>query len=287
MKTTSGFNHHPRKFKHYQYVYPVLSRRAGGISIGINLNPQKNCNFDCTYCQVDRTEPLSAKENSIDVLKFTRELQELLHLYQSNQLQDYELFADAPPELLVLKDISLSGDGEPTLAKEFPEVCQILSQMQQEFFPNIQLQLITNATLLHTKKVRSGLDALTSHKGVIWAKLDAGSQERLEEVDRSRFTLEHILKNLALCVTHYPTCIQSLWLTHHSIMPDLQEVHLFAGHIQHLYQINPKNLKEVQLYTIARTTTEPWCGAVSAEFLQNIAQHIQNLCPVPCRVIAP
>jgi hypothetical protein len=39
------------------YVYPVISRRAGGLSIGVNLNPDKVCNFDCPYCQVDRTTP--------------------------------------------------------------------------------------------------------------------------------------------------------------------------------------------------------------------------------------
>ena len=45
---------HARLFEHNRFVYPVLSRRSGGISIGVNLNPDKICNFDCIYCQVDR-----------------------------------------------------------------------------------------------------------------------------------------------------------------------------------------------------------------------------------------
>src|ERR1700749_4155039 len=45
---------HTRLFEHNRFVYPVLSRRSGGISIGVNLNPDKVCNFDCIYCQVDR-----------------------------------------------------------------------------------------------------------------------------------------------------------------------------------------------------------------------------------------
>ena len=48
---------HPRNFEANRYVYPVLSRRAGGISIGVNLNLDKICNFHCVYCQVDRGEP--------------------------------------------------------------------------------------------------------------------------------------------------------------------------------------------------------------------------------------
>src|SRR5438445_111855 len=48
---------HPRAYRENHYVYPVLSRRARGVSIGINLNPDKICNWDCVYCQVDRTTP--------------------------------------------------------------------------------------------------------------------------------------------------------------------------------------------------------------------------------------
>ena len=54
---TSLFQSHPRKFEANRYVYPVLSRRAGGISIGVNLNLDKICNFHCVYCQVNRGEP--------------------------------------------------------------------------------------------------------------------------------------------------------------------------------------------------------------------------------------
>ena len=50
------FASHPRSFAENLYVYPVLSRRAGGISIGINLNRNQFCNFRCIYCQVERDE---------------------------------------------------------------------------------------------------------------------------------------------------------------------------------------------------------------------------------------
>ncbi|MEX0791938.1 MAG: radical SAM protein, partial [Pirellulaceae bacterium] len=45
---------HERGFEANKFVYPVLSRRSKGISLGVNLNPDKRCNFDCIYCQVDR-----------------------------------------------------------------------------------------------------------------------------------------------------------------------------------------------------------------------------------------
>ena len=46
---------HERRFEANRFVYPVLSRRSKGLSLGVNLNPDKVCNFDCIYCQVDRT----------------------------------------------------------------------------------------------------------------------------------------------------------------------------------------------------------------------------------------
>ena len=45
---------HPRSFEQFRFVYPVVSRRSGGVSIVVNLNPDTTCNFDCVYCQVDR-----------------------------------------------------------------------------------------------------------------------------------------------------------------------------------------------------------------------------------------
>ena len=55
MTSLEQHRHHPRTFQENRFVYPVLSRRSHGLSVGINLNPDKICNFDCIYCQVDRT----------------------------------------------------------------------------------------------------------------------------------------------------------------------------------------------------------------------------------------
>ena len=51
------FRNHARELAGNRYIYAVVSRRSRGLSIGINLNPDKACNFDCPYCQVDRTTP--------------------------------------------------------------------------------------------------------------------------------------------------------------------------------------------------------------------------------------
>ena len=54
MTTHRLHTQHQRSFEWNRFVYPVLSRRSKGLSVGVNLNPDKICNFDCIYCQVDR-----------------------------------------------------------------------------------------------------------------------------------------------------------------------------------------------------------------------------------------
>ena len=70
------FEYHRRELGSFRYVYPVLSRRARGVSVGINLNPDKGCNFDCLYCQVDRTG--ERPKPGVDLAELEVELRSLL-----------------------------------------------------------------------------------------------------------------------------------------------------------------------------------------------------------------
>src|ERR1700681_1105897 len=106
------FAHHERTFEHFRFVYPVLSRRSGGISIGVNLNPDKVCNFDCIYCQVDR--PRQSETTFVEMPALLAELDAMLGLAASGKFFATEKFATVPERLRRLNDIAFSGDGEPT-----------------------------------------------------------------------------------------------------------------------------------------------------------------------------
>src|SRR5271166_5184354 len=75
---------HHRAFGDNRYVYAVLSRRSKGISIGINLNPDKVCNFDCVYCQVDRQLPPLV--GRVDEPRLLDELEDMLDSSQRGEL---------------------------------------------------------------------------------------------------------------------------------------------------------------------------------------------------------
>src|SRR3954467_15145571 len=91
------FTQHSRSWQTNRYVYPVISRRSKGLSIGVNLNPDKVCNFDCIYCCVDRRAPPAVRDVNMTVLR--DELEHMLHLAVSGEIWNYPSFDSAPAEL--------------------------------------------------------------------------------------------------------------------------------------------------------------------------------------------
>src|SRR5690349_1293057 len=103
MSIVSLHTQHPRRFEDNRFVYPVLSRRSGGISIGVNLNPDKVCNFDCIYCQVDRRT--TSETRFVAMEQLLEELEHTLQLVASGELFEHGKFKETPAELRRLNDI--------------------------------------------------------------------------------------------------------------------------------------------------------------------------------------
>src|SRR6476469_6634519 len=104
MSITALHTHHPRRFDENRFVYPVLSRRSGGISIGVNLNPDKVCNFDCIYCQVDRRS--EAETQFVETDRLLAELDAMFQFVSSGEIYEDAKFADVPPALRRLNDVA-------------------------------------------------------------------------------------------------------------------------------------------------------------------------------------
>jgi len=272
---------HGRHFGQYEYVYPVVSRRAGGISLGINLNPDLHCNFDCPYCQVDRTvAPESLPTFSLEKLR--EELERALGHWANNRFTDSPRFEGLAPEQLDLKDLCLSGDGESTMIPEFGSVCALLADLQAMLPPPmVKLVLITNATLLHQPKVRAGLRSLTSHLGEIWGKLDAGTDSWFQSLSRSRYNIEHIEKNLTMTVRDFPLRIQTMLCTLDGQLPSPEEIAAYATRLRRIQAANPANLLEVQLYTVVRRTSTDTVAPVPGTFLEETAAWLRSQINVP------
>ncbi|PYQ21252.1 MAG: hypothetical protein DMF79_08640 [Acidobacteria bacterium] len=155
MPRTLDFKDHRRELEANRYVYAVVSRRARGLSIGLNLNPDKVCNFDCPYCQVDRTTPGGPSE--VDVAALVGELERLLALVAAGALWSTPPFDTVAPELRRVADLAFAGDGEPTTPREFPAAARAVREARDRHRLAVPIRLLTNATMLERERVHSAL----------------------------------------------------------------------------------------------------------------------------------
>src|SRR5438067_1900560 len=166
---------HPMDFLDNRFVYTVVSPRARGLSVGVNMNPDKHCNFDCAYCEVNRDEP--ARETLLDVAVMEKELEHTLEFARSGQIRERPQYRNLPDELLQLQHVALSGDGEPTLCPNFVEAVETVIHLRARGrFPFFKLVLLTNASGLDLPAVEEALHLFTP-RDEVWAKLDAGTQD--------------------------------------------------------------------------------------------------------------
>jgi wyosine [tRNA(Phe)-imidazoG37] synthetase (radical SAM superfamily) len=274
--------HHPREFADFVYSYPVVSRRSGGVSIGVNLNLDKACNFDCPYCQVDRT--LDKPKQAISVPAIQAELERLLATFDAGGVSRLERFAAIPDANKRLKDIAVSGDGEPTMIPEFADVCAMLAGLQASHpGPGFKLILITNSTLLDRKNVLSGISRLLSRNGEVWAKLDAGTEEWYQKVNISKVSLDKIETNLIRLGREQPFKIQSLFCGLDGVTPPPAEVDAYLERLRRIKDPGSRIL-EVQLHTLARKPARITCTPVTPGFLQDLRDRIESGIGVPAKV---
>lgn len=279
-----AWSDHSRMYKNDNWVYPVISRRAGGISLGINLNPDHVCTFSCAYCQSGQQTGYPHKPIDIDAIE--RELCEFLDSYANKEFAN-EIFKDIAQKDKMLKDICISGDGESTAIKEFADVCMRLPNIQEYYkqsIGNFKLRLITNASCLHKQNVQQGIGYLLKNDGEIWAKLDAGSENWFKKINRAHINFSHILKNLESTIANYPICIQTMLCNVQGDVPDSTEISKYIDNLKIIYNVRPQNLLEVQLYTVIRHTALPEVTPLSTDFLNSVKQKIENALPIKVRV---
>ena len=270
-----NFTDHRRELLQNRYVYAVVSRRAGGLSIGINLNPDKTCNFDCPYCQVDRR--ITGGPRDIDLSILRKELTHLLSLFQEGELWQISPFSTAREEHRRLVDISFSGDGEPTICPDFLGAVQLVVRIKNEFhLQEVQLNLFSNATVFQKEKVRKGLEALWSGGGRVWAKLDAGSEDWYQRVDGSKVPFHRVLGNIEWAAQQHPIVLQCMFHRFGEERPSSKERMLWASRIDNIFA-QGGDISWIQVYTTARKPAQKDVLPLQKEELEQIAQAAQEV----------
>jgi wyosine [tRNA(Phe)-imidazoG37] synthetase (radical SAM superfamily) len=261
-----------RNFLDNRFVYTVVSARARGLAIGINMNPDRFCNFDCIYCEVNRKLPVTEPELDVEVM--AEELDKTLFLVRSGKIREHPAYRGLSDELLQLRQVALSGDGEPTLCPKFAEAVQAVihtrARTPHAFF---KLALITNGTGLDSRPVQKSLHYFTP-EDEIWIKLDGGTQEYLNRVNCGEVPLEKVLSNILLIGRERRVVIQSLFPLAFGQEPPPQEIDEYIRRLNELKESGAQ-ISLVQIYSATRPITHPDCGHLPLKKLSRICHLIR------------
>ena len=271
---------HRRNWRRNHYVYPVISRRARGLSIGVNLNPDKVCNFNCVYCEVNRRSP--AVQRRVDLGLLRQELDAMLDLALGGELWLDPYFVAVPAELRRLNDIAFSGDGEPTTLPNFAQAVQAVADAKAaRGLRDVKIVLISNATRFHTQAFAQAVPILQANNGEVWAKLDAGTEPHYRAVNRSGVPFAQVLQNITQLARTMPIVIQSMFLVLDGQPPAPAELEAYVGRLRDILAAGGQ-IKHIQVYTVARPPATAVASALSDSELDAIARRIaQAILEVP------
>lgn len=266
-----GVTNHSRQSAGMRYVYPVISRRAGGVSIGINLNPNNACNWRCIYCQVpDLTR---GGPPPLDLALLRSELDQLLN----DVLQGDFMQTRVPDSCRVLKDVAFSGNGEPTSAPEFAEAVElVIAVMASHGLQDLPLRLITNGSLMLHSRVQRGVEQLGKGAGQVWFKVDAVSREGMAKINSTRTAIDLVSRRLRASAAHCDTWLQSCFFTLDGMPPTAQDMAAYREFVAAHVDI----LGGVHLYGLARPSLQeeaPRLGRLPVEWFTDLAEQLRPL----------
>ena len=226
---------------------------------------------------------MPATDQKLDVRVMAGELERTLGLVMADHLRERPNYRDLPAPLLELRHVALSGDGEPTLCPEFIEVVEAIIHLRARGrLPFFKLVLLTNASGLDRPDVQTGLRLFTP-RDEIWVKLEAGTQDYMNRVNRPDCTLEKILANILRLARERPVIVQSLFPSIVSQSPPLVEIEAFARRLKELKESGAQ-IRLVQIYSATRPTHHSDCGHLHLRTLSNIAQSVREIAGLPAEV---
>ena len=246
-------------------VYPVYSRRSGGLSVGINFFPdKKSCPFDCPYCEVF---PFSS---------------DAVFSLEQMEVDLRGAVAAALERNVPVRDICFSGNGEPSLSPAFPEALERAGCVRGELAPAAELVLITNGAGLLQPHIFSLLaDAAGRLALNIWLKLDAGTPDWYQKLNRTAIPFEKLIAKIKEFAANAPVTIQTMLCAIDGNGPPDEEARAWETLVCELAVIAAKGtgggIRKVQIYGKARPAPEdPKAQALPVDYLEERAASLRR-----------
>ncbi len=262
---------HSRDSAGLRYVYPVVSRRAGGVSIGINLNPNNACNWRCIYCQVPDLR--RGGPPPIDLACLERELAAMLDDVVTGDF----LRRRVPESQRRLIDVAFSGNGEPTSSAQFPQAVEVAvdALSRRKLLPDVKLRLISNGSLIDRRATRSGIAYIGAVDGEVWFKIDAADVDVIARVNGVRLRLESVERRLRQCGQLCPTWVQTCLFALDGQVPAKDEIDKLVFFLARCRDA----IRGVHLYGLARPSAQaeaPRLQPLPAEWLAEVAARLEK-----------
>jgi len=240
-------------------IYPVYSRRSGGLSIGVNLFPdRKICSFDCPYCEVFPFET--------DIAFNTETMKAALR----------SAILEAQKNAIPVKDICFSGNGEPTMSPHFMEAITEAAAIRTDLVPEARLVLITNGSGLLNPALFEFLKSasLGANNLYIWLKLDAATETWYQYINRSDIPHSELLSAVrSFAASLAPFTVQTMLCKIKGALPSHEETTAWVQLVTELAALSSSgtirsgaganreagrqvNLRAVQIYGKARPAFE-------------------------------
>ena len=237
---------------------PIHSRRLG-VSLGINLSPNdgKVCSFDCVYCEAGYNSQGKGTTGFPSRDKVSFLLQEKLE-----QMKEKGENLDV---------ITFSGNGEPTLHPEFPDILEGVLSLRDEYYPEAKVSVLTNSTKIFSPAVAEALKKADNNI----LKLDSAVEDTMRLVDcpsSPSFTVEKVIDGLKQFKG--TGIIQTMILRgeHDGKIIDNTTPGEIEALIKAYKEIGPK---EIMIYSLDRSTPEEKLVKVEKEELEKIGLQIE------------
>lgn len=237
---------------------PIHSRRLG-VSLGINLMPDdgKVCSFDCLYCEAG----YNAQGRGTAGLPASEAVSEMLE----EKLKEMTLNNEP------LDVITFSGNGEPTLHPNFPQIIDETLRLRDKYYPGAKVSVLTNSTRIFDPYVAQALKKVDNNI----LKLDSAIEDTMRLIDRPasrEFTVDRVVD--ALRQFEDTGIIQTMILRgeHNGIKVDNTTDEEIDALIEAYTKIKPK---EVMIYSLDRSTPEEKLQKVEKPELDRIAEKIR------------
>ena len=229
---------------------PIFSRRLGS-SLGINLLPEegKICNFDCIYCECGWNRDGRDDTRLPSALKVRTDLEEKL-----KELVDKQIPVDS---------ITFSGDGEPTLNPEFPQIIDDTLSLRDRYYPSAKVSVLSNATRVGRPEVFAALRKVDNPI----MKIDAPTNELAAKINNPApgYDVDTVVETLKKFEGNF--VLQTCFLRSPDFDSSRPEV--LDGWMEIVRKLRPR---EIMVYTIDRPTPAQNLQKISADEMRRLVQ---------------